>query len=602
LIRGLLGAALGATLLLGAAATRPAAAATAPNLYILTSNNSIVMVDAAAPSLPATPMAVSGLGSGQTLVAIDVRPLNGRLYGLAADGAAIQLYHIDLGSGTAVATPLSPAPVQFDDGTNPVPISSGSFDIDFNPTVDRLRVVTSSGLNFRMNPNTGTLVDGDNGGAAGSVPGVNPDGAIKGPTTSVDATAYTNSIVNATVTTQYTLDGVTDRLYIQNPPNSGTQTEGLPITLNGAPLDFSGDSGLDIPSAVTVSTANAVAVGRAYALLNVGGTTGLYTINLANGGAFLLGELGTLSARDLAVIHTPAAGITLSADGAQLQRFQVSQPGTVVSANITGITAGEVLVGIDGRPATGQLFGVGINATANTGTIYRIDPQLGAATAIGTPGAIAYVDANGNPVDLPDPATVGYGVDFNPTVDRIRLVAGSFNGRLNQLTGTPVDGNLGGADGSVPGVNPDGPVNGASTNLAATAYTNNFQGVTGQVRTTQYTLDAAANQLLIQNPPNAGTQTMAMPVTLNGAALDFTAANGFDIPPGVTVETGNAPAMGKGYAALTVGGATGLYTIDLATGAAALVGPVGSGSAGVGGLVVWNAPVRFGIALPIIRR
>ena len=45
---------------------------------------------------------------------------------------------------------------------------------------------------------------------------------------------------------------------------------------------------------------------------------------------------------------------------------------------------------------------------------------------------------------LPDPATVGWGFDFNPAADRIRVVAGSLNFRVNPNTGAAVDGDNGG--------------------------------------------------------------------------------------------------------------------------------------------------------------
>jgi hypothetical protein len=61
------------------------------------------------------------------------------------------------------------------------------------------------------------------------VAGVQFDSVIKGATTSVDETAYTNSFVNATVATQYTLSALDDRLFIQNPSNTGTQI--LPLEL-----------------------------------------------------------------------------------------------------------------------------------------------------------------------------------------------------------------------------------------------------------------------------------------------------------------------------------------------------------------------------------
>ena len=94
--------------------------------------------------------------------------------------------------------------------------------------------------------------------------------------------------------------------------------------------------------------------------------------------------------------------------------------------------------------------------------------------------------------------------------------------------------------------------------------------------TTQYVLDPTSNRLFIQNPPNNGTLTMGLPVTLGGAPLDFDAVNGFDIPGVVRVTASAAPATGLAFAVLMVSGINNLYTIELSTGAAALVGEVGT--------------------------
>ncbi len=108
---------------------------------------------------------------------------------------------------------------------------------------------------------------------------------------------------------------------------------------------------------------------------------------------------------------------------------------------IAGVTAGETLVGIDYRPQTGQLFSFGVNATTDTGTVYIIDPQTGAASVVGSAGLVAFVTTAGAVVDLP-PVSAGYGFDFNPTVDRIRVVTGTgLNFRLNPNNGVPVDNN-----------------------------------------------------------------------------------------------------------------------------------------------------------------
>lgn len=164
-------------------------------------------------------------------------------------------------------------------------------------------------------------------------------------------------------------------------------------------------------------------------------------------------------------------------------------------------------------------------------------------------------------------------MDFNPTVDRLRVTTGTgLNFRVNQLTGAGIDGNT-----TLTGTQTDGAINGSGvTGVSGVAYTNNFAGATV---TTLYTLDDVGNQLLIQNPPNNGTQTTPVSVTLGGSTIDFSAVAGFDILSGVTVTTANAPATGTGLAALSVGGTTGLYNINLVTGAATNVGNIGAGAA-----------------------
>lgn len=559
------------------------------------SGSNLLAFDTATPTMTTT-TAITGITAGETLVGVDFRPQNGQLYGLGVNATAnnATLYAISTRTGQAGVVGTAGSIAYVDAGGNPVDLpdpTTVGYGFDFNPTVDRIRIVAGA-LNLRANPNNGAPVDGDLGGAAGSVAGINPDGPINLGTTNVDAAAYTNSQPNTTITTLYTLDSTSNMLFIQNPANGGTQTMGMMVTLNGAPLDFTAVSGFDIPSGVNAPASNMpVTMGAAFASLTVGGMSRLYSINLTNGQATLLGTVGTGTAISGFAIQSDLGGfpaIGLNTAGTSLVRFNTATPGTSTTVAITGITAGETLVGVDFRPLTGQLYGLGVNATANTGTLYLIDPQTGAATVAvaGTTGAIAYVDAAGNPVDLPDPATVGYGFDFNPAADRIRVVTGSgLNLRINQVTGLPVDGNLNNTMTPPAGTNPDGPISGGgSTGVTAAAYTNS----SGQPTvTTLYTLDSTQNMLFIQNPPNAGTQSMGMMVTLNGAPLDFTAVNGFDIPGGVNVTTNNAVATGFGYASLVVGGNTILYRIDLSTGAAT---SLGAAPTGLSGFTMADAP------------
>lgn len=570
---------------------------------VLLDNNRLAYMDFSRPASSLGALGtVTGLAAGDTLVSIDRRPQNGFLYGLGYNSIAgsVTLYVIH--PETLVATSLGLAGGFTTDGVNAAPIGGGSastrFEMDFNPAVDRLRIINSLGQNFRINPNTGTVVDGDFGGPA-VVAGTNMDGALNGGATAAQGTAYVNNAANnGGITTQYTVDETSDRLFIQNPPNAGTLS--APLTLSPTVNTI---LGFDIaPGVVTAAGAvsnDAVTSGSGFLLMRRGAATpeSLASVNLVTGAISNITAItGGASARGLAVQNPAAMAVVgLSADGTQLVRFAAATPGTTTTVAIAGVTAGESLVGIDFRPATGQLYALGVNAAADNGTIYRLDPQTGAATVAvtGTAGSIAFVAADGvTAVDLPDPATAGYGFDFNPTVDRIRVTTSTgLNFRMNQITGAAVDGDTVGL-----GTNPDGAINGSSvTGVSGAAYTNSVAStpMTPQSITTLYALSEAGSQLTIQNAPNAGTQTVPLTVRLGGSTLVFTSVNGFDIPSDVRVSTNNAAVTsGSGFAALTVGGVTSLYRIDLATGAATNLGAVGSGAVALRGLTVGQTHAR----------
>jgi hypothetical protein len=236
--------------------------------------------------------------------------------------------------------------------------------------------------------------------------------------------------------------------------------------------------------------------------------------------------------------------------GSSLISFDLATPSTGTIIGITGVAAGETLVGIDFRPANGLLYALGVNAGADTGTLYFISTQTGQAQAVGSGFVLP------SPFDLPPG---NYGFDFNPAVDRIRVTTDTgLNFRLN-----PNNGALAGLDTSIVG-----------SQISGVAYTNNHPDNGGI--TTLYTLDALDDQLQIQSNPNAGTQVAVGPTGVN-----FSVVNGFDIPIGVNAAALNGPvASGSGFALLTVGGTTGLYSINLVSGAATLVGNFLSGITG----------------------
>ena len=238
------------------------------------------------------------------------------------------------------------------------------------------------------------------------------------------------------------------------------------------------------------------------------------------------------------------------------------------------MTAGEVLVGLDYRPTTGQLYTLGIDVALGTGTLYRVDPQNGGAlTVVGTAGGIAVEGGFGALGDR-------FSIDFNPTVDRIRVVSsGGLNFRVQPDTGVAVD-----SDMNVAGTNPDSAINGGTTGLDGVAYTNGppATGATGV--TAEYGISSTTDSIYLFSNPNGGVLGAAIPLKVGGVTIDFTAAS-IDIKQSVTTGAANtAPAAGTAYAALTIGGATNIYRVDLTTGAATLSGALGAGTLTVVGL------------------
>jgi hypothetical protein len=243
----------------------------------------------------------------------------------------------------------------------------------------------------------------------------------------------------------------------------------------------------------------------------------------------------------------------------KLVSFNREQPATIrTNVAVSGLQAGETLVGIDFRPADGQLYAVGSN-----GRIYTINTTSGVATTKSTLAADA--------ADTTEPFTAlagaDYGVDFNPVADRLRVVSNTGQSlRINVDSGATT------TDGAI-----NGPANAAVT---ASAYTNSF---TGTATTTLYALDTANDTLYVQNPPNNGTLSLPVPL-----GVDAGAANGMDIDARTNMA----------YAVLTVGGARNLYTINLAatSSPAAIVGALGI-SEDIRGIALRpaQAPLAYGL-------
>src|SRR4051812_1145274 len=81
---------------------------------------------------------------------------------------------------------------------------------------------------------------------------------------------------------------------------------------------------------------------------------------------------------------TPAAAFALSASS--LLAFDTATPAHTTVTPITGVRENESLVGIDFRTQDGLLYALGVDADANTATLYTISVQTGRATAVGASG------------------------------------------------------------------------------------------------------------------------------------------------------------------------------------------------------------------------
>ena len=444
--------------------------------YALSSNNVLLHLNAKDVSSVTRQVTISGLQTAETLLGIDFRPATGQLYGV---GSQSHIYVINPQTGVARLLTLP--------GFTPGIVGT-AVGFDFNPAVDRIRLITSTGQNLRLHPETGmmVMVDGAINGAAGAV---------------ITSAAYTQNRAGTASTVLFVIDAATDMLYKQDPPNNGT-------------LVAVGSLGFDIEQAgdFDISPDGKIAI----APLKVAGKTNLYSIDIATGKATKIAKEFNGTILGLAIPTEPVAYAVSAMN--ELVIFNPMNP-TQLSKPITGLATAETVLGLDFRPVNGQLYALG-----SSNRLYTINIGTGAATAVSaTPfGLLAGTD---------------FGFDFNPQVDRIRIVS---NTRQN-LRVHPETGAL---------VMADVALTLPSASVTAAAYTNNFPGTTSTVL---YDIDTQNNTLYKQDPPNDGGLTAIGPL-----GVTATASNGFDI----------GSTSGTAYALLTVGGVTKVYTINLSTGAA----------------------------------
>ncbi len=521
-------------------------------IYALTTTNDLISFSSATPGTTTSPIAITGLAVGQELVGFDSRPRTGELYALGYNATTSmgRLYKLSL---AGVLTALGATDLSLNLGS-----VTDNVGMDFNPTVDRIRVVSTNGKNYRLHPDLGTIVatDTDLSYAAGD--------ANFGTMPVVGQIAYSNSYVAATKTTLYYLDESLDAF---GRATGASPNLGQIQTLGATGVAFNpADRSIDMDVAFT-GTSNVI-----YLLANTVLNDDLYSINATTGAATMLGSIGSgVSLKDIAVAidrTLPALTGTLTygltthvAPSAQrMVTFDAANPGVIrTDFAISGLKAGQTLVGMDMRPQNRQMYALGVNAAMPTDTfttIYTLNLASGAAT----------IFADSVKLNLAGSGNIAF--DFNPSANRLRVMSGnndrSYRVNLNLSPVTVIRDTM--------HTYKTGDVNfGIDPMVVAAAYTNSYGCATS---TQLFDVEAVQSVLALQATPNGGFLNTRGSFGLTFDPADYSL--GFDI---VTNNQGGSPINTAYLSANVMGGNNfdSLYITNLLSGATTRVGRIGNG-------------------------
>lgn len=236
--------------------------------------------------------------------------------------------------------------------------------------------------------------------------------------------------------------------------------------------------------------------------------------------------------------HAAATSIFGLSTSNEISVFDSSSPSKILkSGAVSGLNAGDNLVALDYQPATGNLLLLGSQSN-----VYKLDSFRSSSFSATLLNTL-------------DPTVPGsdYAFDFNPAFMEgafARIITNENDNRvINGTSGeylAPVE--------KTDVFYAPGDMNeGANPNIVGIAYDNNVMGATS---TQQYGIDASLG-ILTTVANNAGTLA-----TIGGLGLGMPilADLGFDIA-----------ASGEAFASIN----SSLYTIDLGTGAASLIGSIG---------------------------
>jgi Domain of unknown function (DUF4394) len=502
---------------------------------VLTASGKLVSFNRATPGATVGSVSVSGLASGESLIGIDLRPADGLLYALSNQGRVLT---VDPSTGAAtVKSTLAADPA---DTSDPFAALAGTqFGVDFNPTVDRLRVVSNSGQNLRINVDTGATTTDTMLSLAGATP-------------TVVAAAYTNNFDGANATQLFDLNAADGNLYVQAPPNDGvlSTTPVAPIPLGVA---FSSAADFDIDGVNNVG----------YAVLTAGGATQLYSIDLraTSNAATAVAAIGVNEPVVGLVVNrrAPAATVFALTTDNRLMSVNPRTPNTVAATATLAAPAGEEVVGIDVRPIDGLLYAL-TRAGDNTGRVYTVNESSGAMSLVAT-------------LNTALSGTV-FSVDFNPMANALRVISETGQSLAVNLTTAPGTATTNGAINSATIPAPS---------VIAAAYLNSGVGSTPPAATTLFSMEASTDVLTTQVPATGAL------TTVGPLGRDIAGMAGFDI---------GGSRNGLALAAFAGGSAAPhtLFEVNVTTGATALPRGLTADTArigGAGGPALRDIAIRF---------
>lgn len=227
-------------------------------LYGVTSNNFLISWHATTPGTLNSGVALSGLQVNEQIVGLDVRPATGEFFAIGSSNRAYTINRL-----TGVATQVGPA--------FPFALNGSQFGYDFNPTIDRSRIVSDARSNYVVNPDTGGITQ------VTDVFYANGD-ANFGVSPNVVHLAYDNNVDGALTSQLFAIDSGLD-IVARLANSAGTMN-----TVGSLGLDINGVGGFDISGRT----------GLAYGAFQTEGSSlsRFYTVDLTTGLATDVGQIG----------------------------------------------------------------------------------------------------------------------------------------------------------------------------------------------------------------------------------------------------------------------------------------------------------------------